>query len=282
MYIYPKAQVFQENERITVQKNIGAKENPHTHEFIEIVYILSGTGKEWIDGKEYPVSDGSLMFINYGQTHAFCADREMVYYNILLEPEAVSEKIINADNAFAILSLTAFSDFSLADTSNPFVSFSCAEREKLEYVLCEMYREYQSSDSGRATVLKSYLSILLAYIFRKMLPGGDRADAAPSEMLRYIETHFNENLTLSALAKKCFYSPKYFSRVFKERYGITVSEYIQKKRMEKGRELLENTDRTVEEISSMVGYCDATHFYKYFKRFYGITPKEHRKNKAKI
>ena len=282
MYIYPKAQVFQENERITVQKNIGAKENPHTHEFIEIVYILSGTGKEWIDGKEYPVSDGSLMFINYGQTHAFCADREMVYYNILLEPEAVSEKIINADNAFAILSLTAFSDFSLADTSNPFVSFSCAEREKLEYVLCEMYREYQSSDSGRATVLKSYLSILLAYIFRKMLPGGDRADAAPSEMLRYIETHFNENLTLSALAKKCFYSPKYFSRVFKERYGITVSEYIQKKRMEKGRELLENTDRTVEEISCMVGYCDATHFYKYFKRFYGITPKEHRKNKAKI
>ena len=282
MYIYPKAQVFQENERITVQKNIGAKENPHTHEFIEIVYILSGTGKEWIDAKEYPVSDGSLMFINYGQTHAFCADREMVYYNILLEPEAVSEKIINADNAFAILSLTAFSDFSLADTSNPFVSFSCAEREKLEYVLCEMYREYQSSDSGRATVLKSYLSILLAYIFRKMLPGGDRADAAPSEMLRYIETHFNENLTLSALAKKCFYSPKYFSRVFKERYGITVSEYIQKKRMEKGRELLENTDRTVEEISSMVGYCDATHFYKYFKRFYGITPKEHRKNKAKI
>lgn len=282
MYIYPKAQVFQENERITVQKNIGAKENPHTHEFIEIVYILSGTGKEWIDGKEYPVSDGSLMFINYGQTHAFCADREMVYYNILLEPEAVSEKIINADNAFAILSLTAFSDFSLADTSNPFVSFSCAEREKLEYVLCEMYREYQSSDSGRATVLKSYLSILLAYIFRKMLPGGDRADAAPSEMLRYIETHFNENLTLSALAKKCFYSPKYFSRVFKERYGITVSEYIQKKRMEEGRELLENTDRTVEEISSMVGYCDATHFYKYFKRFYGITPKEHRKNKAKI
>ena len=282
MYIYPKAQVFQENERITVQKNIGAKENPHTHEFIEIVYILSGTGKEWIDGKEYPVSDGSLMFINYGQTHAFCADREMVYYNILLEPEAVSEKIINADNAFAILSLTAFSDFSLADTSNPFVSFSCAEREKLDYVLCEMYREYQSSDSGRATVLKSYLSILLAYIFRKMLPGGDRADAAPSEMLRYIETHFNENLTLSALAKKCFYSPKYFSRVFKERYGITVSEYIQKKRMEKGRELLENTDRTVEEISCMVGYCDATHFYKYFKRFYGITPKEHRKNKAKI
>ena len=75
MYVYPKAQVFQENERITVQKNIGAKENPHTHEFIEIVYILSGTGKEWIDGKEYPVSDGSLMFINYGQTHAFCADR---------------------------------------------------------------------------------------------------------------------------------------------------------------------------------------------------------------
>ena len=234
MYVYPKAQVFQENERITVQKNIGAKENPHTHEFIEIVYILSGTGKEWIDGKEYPVSDGSLMFINYGQTHAFCADREMVYYNILLEPEAVSEKIINADNAFAILSLTAFSDFSLADTSNPFVSFSCAEREKLEYVLCEMYREYQSSDSGRATVLKSYLSILLAYIFRKMLPGGDRADAAPSEMLRYIETHFNENLSLSSLAKKCFYSPKYFSRVFKKRKGVGPREFSKSLRTETG------------------------------------------------
>lgn len=271
---------FKENESVCIfrKKDVpDVTEELHTHDFIEIVYILSGNGKQQVDDKVYDVNSGSLLFINYGQTHAFTTDN-MMYYNIMIKPDAVSSKIINTDNAFEILSLTAFEDFKDADTSCPFVKFDGEMRPTVEKVVEEMYREYKKGSPGSQTVLRGYLTVLLAYIFRQMLPVERSLSAIPKEITSYIEKHFNEKLSLELLAEKCFYSPKYFSRVFKECYGITVSDYIKKTRIEEASRLLSETRLTIDDISKRVGYDDTARFYKYFKDIYGITPREYKKN----
>lgn len=280
MYHYEKTRIFKEDEYIVVHKN--KARNPmkiHMHDFIEVVYIMSGSGKQWVDNKAYEVSRGSLLFINYGQTHTFTSDDEMIYCEILIRPEAISEKIINSDNAFEILSLTAFEDFRNADVTSPFVKFSGAERSRVENIIEQMLWEYQKEKCGLKTVLKGYLTVLLAYIFRKMIPENNDYDAIPSHITEYINGHLQEKMSLETLAKKCFYSPKYFSKIFKECYGMTVTEYIQKKRIDEGRRLLEETMLPVDEISERVGYGEPVHFYKYFKKIVGVTPTEYRKKK---
>ena len=282
MNSYSKSNFFKEGENISVFKknNTFFVEHPHTHDFIEIVYIVSGKAKQEIDGAIYEAESGSLLFLNYGQTHAFISDN-MTYYNIMLTPEAVSEKIINTDNAFEILSLTAFEDFRAADTSCPFVRFDGKQKLAVEQVVEEMYREYTKGEYGCKTVLGAYLTVLLTYIFRAMLPEKGILKSIPSEITQYIETHFKEKLSLELLARKCFYSPKYFCRIFKECYGITMSEYIKKLRLEQACRLLSETNMTIEDICNQVGYDDTSRFYKYFKEMYKITPKEYKKTAAK-
>lgn len=277
MYMYSENEVFSEGELIAAAKSSVSNETPHTHGFIEIVYIVSGSGSQEVDGRSYPVSSGSLLFINYGQTHAFRTDSSMTYYNIFLKPEAVDSGIINAENAFEILSLTAFEDFRAVNCDCPLVVFKGEKKLRTENIVKEMYNEYKAKEIGSSTVLKGLLSVLLSYIFREMLSGAGSCSAIPPEIMEYIETHFNEKLSLAALSRKCFYSPKYFSRIFKERYGLTVTEYIQKKRIEEGCRLLKETPLSVDEISRSVGYGDNVSFYKFFKKICGITPSEYRK-----
>ena len=67
-----------ETENINVQKNcVQNSESPHTHDFIELVYIYAGAGQHCIGGKNYGVSKGNLLFINYNQTQMCIRDRHM-------------------------------------------------------------------------------------------------------------------------------------------------------------------------------------------------------------
>lgn len=61
-------------------------EAPHTHDFVELVYILGGEGTHTINNVEYRVSRGDMLFINYKQVHSFNTPSEMTIVNILLTP----------------------------------------------------------------------------------------------------------------------------------------------------------------------------------------------------
>ena len=135
-------------------------EAEHLHEFVEIVYIRSGEGTHGIDGVEYSVRRGSLLFINYEQTHFFRTDTEMELYNILLDPEWISEKLIEPENAFELLTLSAFSEFAQRiGADQPFLNFSGGERSRLERLLDEMLDRY-----GEAP--KSVLALLDVALLR--------------------------------------------------------------------------------------------------------------------
>ena len=141
------------------------------------------------------------------------------------------------------------------------------------------YQEYTDNQNGREIPVQCYAILFLNEIFRYLTSGNVdiTEEFKVSEILEYINTHFNEKLTLTELAHRCYYHPKYFSRIFKKYYGITVSGYIQKLRLEHGKQLLENSVLSLEEIARDLGYSDSTAFYKNFKKVYNISPGEYRK-----
>jgi len=69
-----------------------------------------------------------------------------------------------------------------------------------------------------------------------------------------------------------------FSLAFKEVTGQNFVNYLREIRMQKAKQLLDETDKKVLEISTLVGYEDEKHFMKSFKSMYGVTPSEYRKN----
>ena len=283
-----KSEVFlNPAENVAVQLIIcdGIQIQLHGHEFIELVYVNSGSGLQHVNGRTYAMEKGSLLFLNYNQSHFFQSDKGMTYYNILLKPEFMSETLINSVDAFALLALASFSDFQEAIHSpSPVIHFVGREMLEIEQIVDTMYREFQQKEAGYRTVLKGYMTVLFSYIFRHMcLP--DPADDSPSshsitpEILSYIEEHCFKKITLSELAQKSFYNPSYFSRIFKEYSGQSLTDYIHKKRIERAYALLTTTSFSVEQICSMVGYSDKKLFYKQFRLYTGLTPGEAKKQK---
>lgn len=103
-----------------------------------------------------------------------------------------------------------------------------------------------------------------------------------AEIKEYVSTHYNESISLADLAARFFISPHYLSQFFKQKTGDTYVNFLAGIRIDKAKELLENTDLKVYEISHLVGYTDSQHFARLFERLTGCKPSEYRKKLPKI
>jgi len=93
----------------------------------------------------------------------------------------------------------------------------------------------------------------------------------------WIDENYHEHLTLEGLAELFHGSPFHLQRLFKRVQGMSPNEYIQKARMEKAVQLLEEDKRKVKDISEAVGFQSAPYFITLFKKRYGCTPAAYRK-----
>lgn len=98
---------------------------------------------------------------------------------------------------------------------------------------------------------------------------------------KYISENYDKDITLNDIGELVCMHPTYVSRLFKERTGNTVTEYITRERMRIATEYLDNTTDYVYEISEKVGYRDVKHFYKIFKKLMGCSPKDYRERDSK-
>lgn len=270
---------IRQDENISIYRYVSSQNEPeHTHAFIELVYILSGKGKHSINGRWYPVERGNLLLINFGQTHAFCSIDHMEIVNCLIQPEFIDKELINSENAFEMLILTEFKDFNLGpDKLTPMLHFKGRDMIEIENIISNMIDEFTAKDINYRTALKGYLLVLLTKIFR-IMQNADSANILKQvnritpELLQYIEEKCFEKITLQELAQKCFYSPTYFSRIFKDYYGKSLTEFINNKRIQEAARLIKETNCSIEEISHIVGYHDRKQFYKIFKEYMGVNP----------
>ena len=128
-------------------------------------------------------------------------------------------------------------------------------------------------------VMQSYMNIIIVKMLRKvtLAPLGETEGTLWQELSNYIDENLDSRLTLEALAKKCFYNPSYFSRIFKDKFGVSFKEYVGRRRVDYARRLLEETKLTVDEISAMAGFSDRSSFYQQFSKYTGSTPSDYRK-----
>lgn len=93
--------------------------------------------------------------------------------------------------------------------------------------------------------------------------------------LSTIKHHYSEStLSIEDVARTVCLSTSYFSTIFKNETGITFTDYLIKIRMERAKNLLENTHMKMYEISSMTGYENAAYFSAAFKRYFGKSPSD--------
>lgn len=93
---------------------------------------------------------------------------------------------------------------------------------------------------------------------------------------RYIERHLTEHLTVEGIAEAIGISRNYLSHFFSQDTGMTLSQYIQEKKIDRASEMLRYTNMEIAEIAATLEYCSQSHFGKIFREHIGVTPQKYR------
>lgn len=97
--------------------------------------------------------------------------------------------------------------------------------------------------------------------------------------LSYMQGHRSEMLRMSQMAELCHLSSSYFSKLFLRELGENFTDYMKRQKVQWAKEMLRKTDKSVNEISTELGFLDSSYFIKVFKAFEGITPLAYRQEK---
>lgn len=250
----------------------GGGDNYHVHEYLEVAMVLSGHGRYLIEDKLYDVTEGDLLVFNPGTRHR--------------------PVIIEGNEMPSVEFFVGGSDFRIKDMPKnclPLPEEGCILhtagelRQRLFRICASMEAENSAYRQGRYYMMKSYLIQIILLIVREQYEPEEKKAAYPFEsankkyvveqIIGYFEEHYNEKISLDQIAENMYMSPFYLSKIFKSETGDTPIRHLIDIRLEKARELLEQGwGGSIQAVAASVGYDDAYHFSKLFKKKYGVSP----------
>lgn len=118
----------------------------------------------------------------------------------------------------------------------------------------------------------------MAYSYCKLVKEHASKGYSPlvQNIVLHIDANLSESLTLSSMAVRFNVNASYLSSLFKKDTGLTFTEFVNRKRVERAKHLLESTSHQIQSISVICGIPDTNYFIKIFKKNTGLTPKQYR------
>ncbi len=103
-----------------------------------------------------------------------------------------------------------------------------------------------------------------------------KKDSALYPAIAYMSSHPHRKVTMKAMANLCHLSESYFSRLFCKEIGENFTNYVTRQKINRAKKLLRDSNLNIAQITREIGYTDASHFIRLFKRFEGVTPTVYR------
>jgi AraC-like DNA-binding protein len=252
----------------------------HTHEFTELVIVLSGHGTHVTGRRSYPLAAGDVFVIAGQRSHSYRDLRDLELVNILFRAERLfpaTSFLRGLPGYHALFVLepryhrrTAFRGYlrldpaSLALATQFIVQLEKEDRERLP--------GHEAATAG----LLLQLVTLLARGYRRVRSNAARPVLRMADTLSHIETHFTEPLRLTDLAIRAHLSVNQFLRLFREATGHSPIAYQIRLRILKAAELMRETSCRVTEAAYAVGFNDSNYFSKQFRKVMGFSPRAYR------
>jgi len=238
---------------------------PHTHNHMELFYIVGGKGQFLIQDQLYPVNVNNLVIINPNITH--------------------TEVSLNAQPLeYIVLGIEGIELANSANSNGQFNILDHFESAEISSCLRNILREMEQKSTGYEDVCQAFMEILIIRLMRSTslaVPAEPQIISGNSQcaaVRRYIDLHFKEALTLEQLAENVHMNKYYLSHAFKREYGISPINYMIGKRIEESKYLLAETDLSMSQISQLLGFSSLSYFSQVFRRTQAISPMEYRQS----
>jgi len=243
----------------------------HHHNLHELVVCLQGSVNICINDELHTLSAGHSVFIPVQYSHSICIDKKIETKLLFscIDPPSF-DTLSNPTNRLFLNSLSQ-GDFlinnSLLDTDN-----STQEILKTAHEIAAS----PDSTSPLFTSLKENLYLRLLLIHVSGAGYEQKTNAQSSQRMttaqNWIHDNYAMDITLEMVAKQVNISRSHFARQFRQHTGFSVIEYLLKVRCDAVAKLLANSNTDITEVAFATGFSNLSHFYRHFKRRYGITP----------
>lgn len=149
---------------------------------------------------------------------------------------------------------------------------------KIGYTMNRQLLHYDNEDIGGFSI---WLEEVFTGLLNELNERKENSDFHLFEMAKeYIRNNYDSNITLEELAHKMGFSPSYFSQLFKIKTGKSFVQYKNEIRLNKAKEMLFQSGKSITEVAIDVGYNDLTYFIRVFKNFTGLTPNEYKRKQC--
>ncbi|CAN7674400.1 AraC family transcriptional regulator [Paenibacillus sp. LjRoot153] len=247
-----------------------------------LVYIQEGTCCFWVDHQKYMFYSGQFCLVQPGSLLSLEGLTNTVtpflHFDIAYNPERADSFPTRPGqidlSAYSHLMQPTLQDLFMTQVpvhvqpQDPFLL-----KEKLLQTI-ELFHMPNSFTQLRTQQLMLDIILSILEPYQRDVPS-----LAPSLnwITSYFSNHLSDPISVQDMASRANLSVSRFSFLFKQRYGTSPHQYLLQMRIHHAKELLTNTEHSLESISDYCGFADLHHFSKIFKQRTGTTPGEHRK-----
>ena len=251
----------------------------HWHEEMELISVKKGSGQVILDLQPFPVKTGDLVIVFPGKLHgirqkAGCA---MEYENIIFRLDMLIPALPDRCSSEFLMPL-----LSGNGPSSYVCSQGCREFLPVQQLIARLDAISDSRPAGYELAVKGIFFELLFQILPQRQGSGDETAGSRFQgkmklVLKEVENRYAEPLTVKEMADMCGYSASHFMKFFRRQMGMSFVEYLNDYRLLMAARMLASTEETVTEIARLSGFDQPSYFNRLFRRKYGMTPSEYRK-----
>jgi AraC-like DNA-binding protein len=248
----------------------------HNHDFYEFFFFLDGNVEIMVEQSKYRIRYGDFLLLSPGISHCHTfVDKEKPYRRFVLwvGKEYYNSLAVNSESYRYLLDYVASTKAYIFHNDN--ITFNT-----IQSMLFRLIEESKNTRFGKETEVTLQLNSLLLHLNRLVYEQNHNYNVHSGQELafrlcNYISDNLDGDLSLEKLAKEFFVSKFYISHNFKDNIGLSLHQYIIKKRLNASKDAL-LSDTPISKIYNQYGFSDYSSFFRSFKREYGLSPKEYK------
>ncbi len=245
----------------------------HMHPFMELFYVVDGSGLFKIKDQDFTVQTDDLVIVNAHLLHTESSKDAHPLEYIVLGIDGMSLKTLQKKEGLGREELFIKQNYR-------------KQRQEILFYLNSILKEAAAKNEHYELICHNLLEALILQLTRTtkshvVLSADDTPNQDSAYIKKYIDVHYADDLDLDTLAAATYTNKYYLSHNFKKSYGISPINYLIEKRISVAKFLLETTEYSITQVAEIAGYNSNSYFSQIFKRRTGQTPSHYRKtNKA--
>ncbi len=260
--IYPNLMIERINTVLYQERTGSFSFKGERHPYWEMTYMDFGSMICTVDGREYELKKGDIMFFAPMQYHAQSG---------------------SGGEALAFLTVTfELTKGDMRLLANRVLRAEAGTHRAMKLILSEYCEDSIYSGEMILSALMQAIIISIRSLRRERISGtipSNVADNTRNEIVRrciqLIDDNLESRITLEMLAKNVCVSTSYISKLFRSELGSGVSAFIRERRLERAKELIRSGKYTITQVSDMLGFCSGTYFSTEFKKKFGMNPSDY-------